>query len=199
MPERDWSAVVLALMGTWPGRLDEMLCTAYVSELQARGATDPGAVLRALRAYSGEHPPSASVLAPLVLREGQGDAPSFEEVVAFVARTISSRTKAGDDALSSYVAFVADELHEAPARWIADLGMPALREMPDPRYGLETGQRIRLRDHAHGYAEHVEAWRARPMRGLALIQAGSRDVAAGREIPEALRRVRAAPEIGPGA
>lgn len=197
-PEAAWRAVVLELLSAWPGRFDEVMAAAYIHSLQGRGAADPHAVLRELRAYSGEHPPAAPTLAALVLREGQGDAPSFLAVVTFVAQTIAARTKPGDDALSEYVAFVGENLHEAPARWVADLGMPALRAVPDPRYGLEKGQMIRLRDHEQAYREHVEGWEADPARGRGLRAAIEHDRRAG--LPEArIYQLRAVPEIGPGA
>jgi hypothetical protein len=198
MPERPdtgWSDVVLALLGTWPGRLDEMTATAYIREVEARGARDPRAVLQAIRAMATEHPPSAGVLASMALRAGQPDPPSFEAVIAFVGRTLASRTPYGSDALSGYVAFVADECHEAAARWIADIGLPALRSIPDGRHPLDFGQRAQLRDHERGYREHCEAWRSSPHRGVALAHAQHRDEVAGRDVP----RLRVVPEIGPGA
>jgi hypothetical protein len=195
MPERtEWREVLLALLGAWPGRLDEMTATAWLHEVQARGGRDPEAVLQALRAMGGEHPPSAPAVAQMVLRDGQAEPPSFDAVVAFVAQTIASRTRPGDDALSTYVALVAAECHEAAARWVADLGMAALREVPDPRYTLDQGQRIRLRDHERAYREHVEAWRQSPIRGAAVEHARQLDERAGFELP----RLRAVPEIGPG-
>jgi len=90
---------------------------------------------------------------------------------------------------------VAENLHEAPARWIADLGMPALRALPDARYTLTTDQKIRLRDHAKAYAEHAAAWQSSPQRGVALAHARQRDEVSGFEVP----RLRAVPEIGPGS
>ena len=197
--DRAWRDAILELLGAWPGRFDEMTATAYVHSLQGRGATDPQAVLRALRTVRAEHPPSAGTLAALVLRDGQPDAPSFDAVLAYVARTIATHTRSGDDALAAFVSLVATELHEAPARWVAQIGMSALREVPDPRFSLDTGQRIRLRDHERGYAEQVSGWLDRPARGVAVEMAVSRDALAGREVPEALRVVREAPQIGPGA
>jgi hypothetical protein len=176
MPERPdtgWSDVVLALLGTWPGRLDEMTATAYIREVEARGARDPRAVLQAIRAMATEHPPSAGVLASMALRAGQPEPPSFEAVIAFVGRTLASRTPYGSDALSGYVAFVAS----------------------DGRHPLDFGQRAQLRDHERGYREHCEAWRSSPHRGVALAHAQHRDEVAGRDVP----RLRVVPEIGPGA
>jgi hypothetical protein len=198
VPERSdprWREVLLALLGAWPGRLDEMTATAWLHEVQARGGRDPEAVLQALRAIGGDHPPSAPAVAQIVLRDGQADPPGFDAVVTFVAQTIATRTRSGDDALSGFVAFIAAECHEAAARWVADLGIAALREVPDPRYPLDQGQRIRLRDHEKAYREHCEAWRQSPMRHVAVEHARQIDERAGYELP----RLHAVPEIGPGA
>jgi hypothetical protein len=196
MSDPGWRDVLLALLGAWPGRLDEMTATAWLHEVQARGGRDPEAVLQALRATGGDHPPSAPAIAQIVLRDGQPDPPSFEAVIAFIAQTIATRTRDSGDALSAYVEFVADGCHEAAARWVADLGIRAVGyEVPDPRYPLDTAQRIRLRDFERGYREHVEAWRLSPQRGVAVAHARLRDEVAGREV----RRLRAVPEIGPGA
>lgn len=191
-----WRDVLLALLGAWPSRLDEMTATAWLHEVQARGGRDPEAVLQALRATGGDHPPSAPAIAQTVLRDGQADPPSFEAVVTFIAQTIATRTRTSGDALSAYVAFVAEHCHEAAARWVADLGIQAIGyELPDPRYALDTAQRIRLRDFERGYREHCEAWRQSPMRGVAAEHARQIDEKAGHEMP----RLRAVPEIGPGA
>jgi hypothetical protein len=193
--DQAWREVLLELLGAWPGRLDEMTAAAFVHSVQARGARDPEAVLQALRLIGGPHPPSAPDVAAMALRDGQPDPPAFVAVVEFVAGTIATRTRSGDDVLSDYVAFVAEHCHEAAARWIADLGMAGLREVPDPRYSLDKGQLIRLRDHERAYREHAEAWRSSPMRGVAVEHARQIDERAGYEIS----RLRAVPEIGPGA
>lgn len=195
MSDPRWRDVLLALLGAWPSRLDEMTATAWLHEVQARGGRDPEAVLQALRATGGDHPPSAPAIAQMVLRAGQPDPPSFEAVIAFVGRTLAARTPYGSEALSEYVAFVADECHEAAARWISDIGLPALRSIPDARHPLDPGQRAQLRDHERGYREHCEAWRLSPHRGVAVAHAQHRDEVAGRDVP----RLRAVPEIGPGA
>lgn len=184
MTDPAWSDVLLELLGAWPGRFDEMMATAYVHSLQARGADDPEVALRALRSVVSEHPPSAATLAALARRDGQADPPAFEEVVAYVARTLASFTRYGDEALAAYVALVAEDLHEAPARWIAGLGMKGLRAIPEP---VGPAERAQWRDHARGYAEACEAWRAEPETGVAVQMAVRRDALAGREVPPVLR------------
>lgn len=66
-----WRAVILELLGAWPGRFDEMTATAYVASLQGRGATDPVMVLAMLRGFEGQHPPSASVIAAQAVRRSR--------------------------------------------------------------------------------------------------------------------------------
>lgn len=194
MTASNWNPFVLDLMASWPDRLDADMAAAYVAALQGRGVTDPEAALRALRTVVSEHPPSAPTLAALVLRDGQDDPPTFEETIAFVARTFSRRVPYGSDALSEYVAFVAEELHEAPARWIASIGLAALRTVPDDRHPLDPGQKARLRDFSNGYREMAAAWRVDPKRGYAVALAGERDRLAGREVPV----LRAVPELEAG-
>lgn len=170
-----WRDVILALLGSWPGRLDQMTATAFVHELIARGVTDPQRVLRAIREMDSEHPPSASTLANAAAQVGQDEPPSFGEMILFVARTLSRRTAYGSTALGSYVRFVADRLHEAPARWIAEIGMTNLRSVPDERHALDATQRARLADFKRGYAGVVADWRVDPTPGHAVVEAQHRD------------------------
>jgi hypothetical protein len=172
--QQAWREVILELLGTWPGRLDEVSATAYVHSLIGRGATDPHVVLTVLRAHVSEHPPSASIVAAAALRHGQPDPPTFDELLAFVARTLATRTEYGSDDSAAYVEHVAEHLGEAAARWVAGVGVKGLREVPDPRYTLDKGQQIRLRDHERGYAETVAEWRRDP-RPRAVEEARRRD------------------------
>jgi hypothetical protein len=167
MSDPGWRDVLLALLGAWPGRLDEMTATAWLHEVQARGGRDPEAVLQALRATGGDHPPSAPAVAQIVLRDGQPDPPSFEAVIAFVGA--DDRVAHPYPAMRSrpmWRSSPASAMRRRRAGWPTRHSGAAL-EVPDGRAIRSTsGQRIRLRDHERGYREHV--------RGVALVASARR-------------------------
>jgi hypothetical protein len=72
--------------------------------------------------------------------------------------------------LGQYVRFLTDRSHEAVARFAADVGLQALRTMPDDRNGIDPAGRGRLRDLGAEYQRCVDQWRAQPDEGLALAE-----------------------------
>jgi hypothetical protein len=169
-----WNDFATDVMAAYPGRFDGEMVAHYVRALQNRGLTDPALALKVLREHVSEHPPAAPMLAAAALRHGQPDPPTFDELLAFVARTLATRTEYGSDDSATYVEHVAEHLGEAAARWVAGVGVKGLREVPDPRYTLDKGQQIRLRDHERGYADAVAEWRRDP-KPRAVEEAQRRD------------------------
>lgn len=179
---RDEVCETLAVVALkWPhsriGARDETIA-GWLDEL---GPFDRASVEAAVRRLAGrEHAPTAGVVAAECRRGMQGDAPSFDELQAFVARhsrllPYESGDRVGQTA-QAVAALEAAGAHEAVLRFVAGQGAYTVRFIPDGSWeSLSEGRAADRRDAARHYRDvTVRGWHANPRAGLAVERACQR-------------------------
>lgn len=171
----DWHDVAGRIIGSWPQTASwgEATISAYVAELARRGLT-PDVAMAALDRANGEFPPSAPSLCLSAERALQGDVPTFMAAQRLIARRISMLPyRNPEQGMPALVERLQHDGHEVIARFAAEMGAEALRQMPDEPTPASTGQSVALSRYERAYQQCVAGWREDARPGLAAARAHS--------------------------